>query len=227
MAETHAILGENLRLRGRIRGEGSLEIQGQFEGELELKGELLISSSALIRANLQATRILIGGAVVGDIVASQSIMLDATARVVGNVKAPNVIVVLGAQYKGEIDMGLEPRATSQSTTNAVVKTSVRSSVHMAPTTPAQTLPNPVRPHREVDLTTSWPGRNQEAAAKVTKPTSVSVPASRTQSSFFSSTNSTSSQVEESASSTAHEPPLPVVPAIKKGTKASTVKKKNV
>lgn len=215
MAETHAILGENLRLRGRIRGEGNIEIQGYFEGDLELKGEVLVRSSASIRANLQAARILIGGAVVGDLVATQAITLDATARVVGNVRAPHVVIALGAQFKGEIDMGLEPRVVPQSMASAA-------------TTKVSNRSNAVQPasisttgfsKNESSFGSSWSRSTQENKSKSNVDTQSSA---RAQSNFFSASNPS----HEESSFVAHEPPLPVVPAIKKGTKAATMKKKN-
>ena len=48
---------------------------------------------------------VISGTLVGSIVASESVRLLASARVVGDLAAPRVIMDAGAAYRGRVDMG--------------------------------------------------------------------------------------------------------------------------
>jgi len=50
-------------------------------------------------------QIVVSGTVVGAIVASESVKLMSTARVVGDLASPRVMMEAGAAYRGRVDMG--------------------------------------------------------------------------------------------------------------------------
>lgn len=105
MAADQSVLGESLSVTGRVTGEGDLEIRGRVDGEVDVRGELVIAETAVLRATVAGARVTIRGALLGDVLGSEAIVLDATARVVGNLRAPRIAVALGAQIRGELDMG--------------------------------------------------------------------------------------------------------------------------
>ena len=100
-----SVLAEGAVVTGRITGDGDLEIRGRVEGEVELQGDLTLAHGGIAKASLSGARVVIGGAVLGDIIGSEAIVLEASARVVGNLRAPRIAVALGAQVRGELDMG--------------------------------------------------------------------------------------------------------------------------
>lgn len=131
-ATAQSVLADGVVLTGRITGDGSLEVRGRVEGEVDIRGDLTIVGMA--RASLAGARVTISGAVVGDISATEAIVLEATARVVGNLRAPRISVALGAQIRGDLDMGeLEgERKVATSPRPAAVPRAVR-----GPITPAK------------------------------------------------------------------------------------------
>lgn len=100
-----SVLAETVVVTGRITGDGDLEIRGRVDGEVDIQGDLTLAEGAMARASLSGARVTIGGAVVGDVTATDAIVLEATARVVGNLTAPRIAVALGAQLRGDLDMG--------------------------------------------------------------------------------------------------------------------------
>ncbi len=102
---TASVVAESVVITGRVTGDGDLEVRGRVEGEIEIRGALTLSDGSAARAALSADRVVIAGAVVGDITATDSIALEATARVIGNLRAPRIAIALGAQIRGDLDMG--------------------------------------------------------------------------------------------------------------------------
>jgi cytoskeletal protein CcmA (bactofilin family) len=98
-----SVLADGVVVTGRITGDGNLDIRGRVEGEVDIRGDLTLTGMA--KASLSGVRVTISGAVVGDITASEAIVLEESARVVGNLRAPRIAVALGAQIRGELDMG--------------------------------------------------------------------------------------------------------------------------
>src|SRR5215475_4072594 len=99
-ASTPSILAENAVIRGRVRGDGDLDIRGRVEGEVDVTGDLIVAGSAMIKASLRGARVVVRGPVLGDIDGSESIVLEESARVVGNLSAPRIAIALGAQIRG-------------------------------------------------------------------------------------------------------------------------------
>ncbi len=109
-------IGRTVRIRGRVTGTADLEIEGYVEGEVTLEGELTIGESGRVGANVRARTVIVRGAVRGDLQADDVIRLEATARVVGDVRAPRVSIAPGAKVRGFVQTagsgGAAPRAAA-------------------------------------------------------------------------------------------------------------------
>ena len=86
----------------------NLKINSRFEGTLDTKGTLIIGEKADIKVkHIKGEDITIAGKVEGDIICSERLALHAPAKVVGNVKAPLLIVNEGAMLKGSCEMPIK------------------------------------------------------------------------------------------------------------------------
>lgn len=196
MADT-TVIGRASFVRGRITGSGDLEIAGRVEGDVAVAGEVVVEASGLVAANVQGRRIVVRGAVKGDLVADELVSLEATARVVGDLRAPRIAIAQGGLVRGQVTTSgggaARPRAAQATAARAPVRESREAVTREAPT-----------PRREERR----PAPAPVAAPPATKP---------------------AAKVESKANGPAHRgttiagarpgPPPPVVPVLKKGTKA--------
>jgi cytoskeletal protein CcmA (bactofilin family) len=209
------VFGEATSIRGRIRGEGDLEVRGRFDGELDVRGDVTLAEGSLVSASLvRGTRVVIRGALVGDVVGYESITLDETARVVGNLRSVRIVIALGAQIRGELDMTGE---STEPPTKKVAQAAQRPSARTAPSQaqPARTAARmPPPPARPVVVTRKAPpplSPPAHAPAPVVAPVAPFAPVS-------------AAPASEEPVTQRKAPPPPVVPAIKKGAKAAAKKK---
>jgi cytoskeletal protein CcmA (bactofilin family) len=94
----------NLKFTGPV----NLRLNGDFEGDLEARGVLIIGEKADVKAKtVKGDTITIAGRVKGDIICSKRLELSSSARVLGNVEAPVLIVNEGAILKGDCQMPFE------------------------------------------------------------------------------------------------------------------------
>ena len=94
-------------LQGNLKFTGpvNLRLNGDFEGDLEAKGILIIGEKADVKAKtVKGDTITIAGRVKGDIICSKRLELSASARVVGNVDTPVLVIAEGALLKGSCQM---------------------------------------------------------------------------------------------------------------------------
>lgn len=123
MANDVAILGRSTHVRGRVTGAASVEIAGRVDGEVDVSGDVTVESGGLCGANVSGRRLVIRGAIKGDLTGSESIALEDGAKVVGDVRAPRIAISQGALLRGYVQTangGSAPRAKSSSASRAAV-----------------------------------------------------------------------------------------------------------
>lgn len=99
-------IGPGVVVRGDLTTTEALQIDGAVHGRIEARGgQLILGSTSRIEADVDAIDVLVQGRVLGHIMASQRIALDATADVVGSLSANHVVLADGARFHGRIDMG--------------------------------------------------------------------------------------------------------------------------
>jgi len=91
-------IGPRIAIRGTITGEEDLIIEGRVEGSIALSGHLAVTQGAVIEADLEVDSVDIHGQLDGDIT------LHEGSRVVGNLRAPRIVITDGAQFKGNVEM---------------------------------------------------------------------------------------------------------------------------
>ena len=80
----NTILGHGSAITGNIKINGFVRIDGDIDGNLETDGNIIIGENARIRGNVKAKSVIVGGIVLGNIEASQSIKVLATSAVIGD-----------------------------------------------------------------------------------------------------------------------------------------------
>jgi cytoskeletal protein CcmA (bactofilin family) len=106
--------GQNLKIKGRVSGNGNLIILGRLNGEFRLKGRLKIAQPAQIRGDLNADVISVNGNVHGSLTAHDSVQLEQTARVDGRINTPKLSILEGAVFNGEVNMGAQGTTPAKS-----------------------------------------------------------------------------------------------------------------
>ena len=100
-----ATIGQSIVFKGELTGDEDLEIEGQVDGNVELANhQLTIGASGRLKAEVNAKSIVVIGQVVGNLVASERIEIQATGVVEGDIRAPRLNVQEGAVLNGAIDM---------------------------------------------------------------------------------------------------------------------------
>src|SRR3954468_16703289 len=105
----NTVIGPSILISGKLTGDEDLTVRGRVEGELSLSHTLIVEPSGIVKANVVVKNAIISGVVVGNVAATESVELTREGRMVGDIRAPRVILVDGASFRGRIDMGeVEP-----------------------------------------------------------------------------------------------------------------------
>ena len=225
-------------VRGSIRGEGDLEIHGRVEGVVAVTGDVLVSETALLKSDVRGRRVTVRGAVVGDVSAEEVIVLEPGARVLGDLGAPQIGIRAGGMVRGNVSTG-GPLPETKSAAVATAAPATRGRVVAPPAArpaPARVVA-PALPARPVAARPVAVRPEPPAARPVAAPVARPAVAARPE------PLSSPSRAEPASSAAAHAgamgdddieadeveesgdgPPPPVVPALRKGAKASLRRK---
>jgi cytoskeletal protein CcmA (bactofilin family) len=103
-AEGRAYLDKGSKINGKVSFEGPARIDGEVDGEINAKDSVAIGEGAVVTAQIKAASVMVAGKVSGDIVATQRIEIRPSAKVVGNLTAPVLVVHEGALFEGHCSM---------------------------------------------------------------------------------------------------------------------------
>lgn len=106
-------VGHGTTLTGETQFHAMLRVDGHLIGTVSSEsGTLIIGTNGQVDANIAVAAAMINGTVNGDIVASEKLQLGRTARVLGNIHSPRLIVEEGAILEGSCSM-LKARETQE------------------------------------------------------------------------------------------------------------------
>src|SRR5262249_10680434 len=112
VASGNTVIGPSILISGKLTGDEDLTVRGRVEGELSLTKTLIVEPSGVVKANVTVKNAVVSGVVVGNIQATESVELTQEGRMVGDIRAPRVIIVDGASFRGRVDMGELPPGRS-------------------------------------------------------------------------------------------------------------------
>jgi len=112
LPEKTSYFGIQLNVKGHITGDDDLQIDGNIEGAIKTTSKVQMNASSVMNGDIQANEIINSGVINGNIIASDKLSLDNTARVNGRISTPVVSIAEGAIFDGEMEMddsGIESR----------------------------------------------------------------------------------------------------------------------
>ena len=98
--EANTTIGENSAFEGRFVVQGNLRIDGTFEGKSLVVDQLQIGEKAKVKTTITATSVVVEGLVIGNVTANRRILLLSTARGLGDLKTPELIIQDGVILEG-------------------------------------------------------------------------------------------------------------------------------
>ena len=121
-ARIDTLVGKSAKVQGDVVFTGGLHLDGRVAGNVKADNDptatLSVSETGSIEGSVEVANVMLNGAVKGDILASERVVLGAKARVQGNVHYGVIEMTLGAEIKGKL-MPL-PNAAGGTTESAPV-----------------------------------------------------------------------------------------------------------
>lgn len=98
----NSIIGLGTVFTGDLDLTGLLKIDGDFSGSIKAEGKVLIGHSGRAKCSIFAKTVVVGGVVKGDIYAEDRVVILSTGMVIGNIRAPRLVIEEGVLFNGEL-----------------------------------------------------------------------------------------------------------------------------
>lgn len=122
-----AVIGPGIHINGDISGDENLIIEGKVDGKIKLGAhQVSVGHGGQVNADITAKVIKIDGAVKGDLIGTEKVVISRSGNVHGNIVAPRMTLEDGAIFKGSIDMDPGEPAKPVATKPAVNSASPKS-----------------------------------------------------------------------------------------------------
>lgn len=111
------IIGKGTNIEGTVNIEGATRIDGNVNGKLVSNDVVTIGATGVVKAEIKAKAIIVGGRVEGNLIASEKVELQAKCELLGDITSKSLLVEHGAIFHGASkmkDAGASPSTSASS-----------------------------------------------------------------------------------------------------------------
>jgi cytoskeletal protein CcmA (bactofilin family) len=105
------VIAAGLTMEGKIASGGDVRIAGRFKGDVSVDGNFRIDSGGRLEGQVEASGVIIGGELQGNIDSAKHVDLLTTGVIVGDVKAASITVAAGSRMRGHVEFGWDDKNT--------------------------------------------------------------------------------------------------------------------
>ena len=98
------IIGKGTNIEGTVNIEGATRIDGNLTGKLISNDVVTVGATGLVKAEIRAKTIIVGGHVEGNLFASEKVELQAKCELMGDITSKSLLVEHGAVFHGSSKM---------------------------------------------------------------------------------------------------------------------------
>jgi cytoskeletal protein CcmA (bactofilin family) len=105
-APAETVVGPSVKIQGDLNSEGNVKIEGQVTGKIKTSQSVFVIPGAKISADILAGNATIGGDIQGNLKIAGHLVLQSTAKILGDIACTVLRVEDGAQFSGKCVMGV-------------------------------------------------------------------------------------------------------------------------
>ena len=110
-----SVIGPGLMVKGEIHSRGTLRVDGNVEGKISSDSSVIIGEKGVVKSDIQAGHVIIGGTVHGTVTGREKVEILSTGRLYGDVTtaAAKFVVAEGVICEGRCTMSQGEGATQR------------------------------------------------------------------------------------------------------------------
>jgi cytoskeletal protein CcmA (bactofilin family) len=106
------IIGKDSVITGTIDIKGPLRVDGKIKGQVHCSDTVTVGIGGELEAEIDCRNASISGKVIGNIIASEKVELQAKAEIEGDLKTKSLVIEQGAVFSGSCHMKAQETAAN-------------------------------------------------------------------------------------------------------------------
>ncbi len=102
------LIGSNTIIKGDIEIKGTIRIDGRFEGTIKADW-IVVGENGHLKGDAFANGVIAGGTVEGNISTSESVEINSSGKVFGDVQTQKLVIIEGGIFEGHSKMQKEQK----------------------------------------------------------------------------------------------------------------------
>ena len=98
------IIGKGTNIEGTVNIEGATRIDGNVNGKLISNDVITVGPTGVVKAEIRAKAIIVGGRIEGNLIASEKVELQAKSELLGDITSKSLLVEHGDIFHGNSKM---------------------------------------------------------------------------------------------------------------------------
>ena len=99
-----AFIDQGSQFEGKLSFKDTVRIDGGFQGEISSENTLIVGESGEVQASIQSKVVVVSGTVIGNVNATEQVILHKNARMTGDLSTPSLVMEEGAVLNGQLTM---------------------------------------------------------------------------------------------------------------------------
>ncbi len=103
-SDFNTIMASDISFTGKIHFTKPFMIRGKVNGSISAESDLVIDEGAVVNANISAERVLVKGAVKGNVNGSDLVFVTSSGSITGDISSRQVVLEPGSLFSGRCSM---------------------------------------------------------------------------------------------------------------------------
>jgi cytoskeletal protein CcmA (bactofilin family) len=99
-----SLIGENIKIIGKIVGKGNIRIDGIVEGDIEYDGNIVVGEAGKVSGNINSNDVSLAGTIKGNVDSKTKLVILPTGTLIGDVQVSSFIIHEKAKFEGNCKM---------------------------------------------------------------------------------------------------------------------------
>ncbi len=118
---TENVIGENSVFEGTITLSETLRVNGSYIGEKLSIKHIIVGKPGKVKSDFECESLVVEGAILGNILSSVRTMLLPTAKILGNISSPELIIQKGVIWDGHCQINTDSSTNVSETIHNIFK----------------------------------------------------------------------------------------------------------
>ncbi len=117
MESAETIVGNDVVIKGNLKSPSNILVHGVVKGQVTTETDANVGEGSRIEGSVTGKNVTIAGEVQGNIEAGESLRIEGTGVVNGDIKTPSLVIQEGAKFLGKCEMPVETREDGEGEEN--------------------------------------------------------------------------------------------------------------